>query len=254
MQHVQGQAGWPASGDTPPPAGPGASPQPAEPRPAAPSVPQSASQGAPLLAEQKTFRLPGAPVAWWAWVIFAVACLIDVAATGRNHTAGEIAAALLFVTGVVYACALRPRVIADSSGITVVNPLRDHRVPWGSVAGVDLKESVRVHCVKEPESKRGKMIHSWALYAQRRSMLRAELRAQGDRRRLPRSAVESSNDSQISKQPAAQIMAKQLDELAKEARDRGAAPGPRLVSWAWQPAVAILAPGILLLVVILAFR
>jgi hypothetical protein len=280
MQHVQGQADWPASGGTPQPAGPGAPPQPdgpgappqpaapgappqsaapgappqsAAPRPAAPSVPQPAGLGAPVLAEQRTFRLPGAPVAWWAWVIFAVACLIDVAVTGRNHTAAEIAATLVFVTGVVYACALRPRIIADSSGITVMNPVRDHRIPWGSVAGVDLKESVRVHCVKDPEAKRGKVIHSWALYAQRRSMLRAELRAQGDRRRLPRSAVEN-NESQISKQPAAQIMAKQLDELAKEARERGAVAGPRLVSWAWPAAAAILLPGILLLVVILAFR
>jgi hypothetical protein len=257
MQHVQGQADWPASGDTPRPDGPGA-PQPAAPQPAGPSAPRSASRGAPVLTEPKTFRLPGAPVAWWVWVIFAVACLIDVAATGRNHTAAEIAATLVFITGLVYACALRPRVVADSSGIIVMNPLRDHRIPWGSVAGVDLKESVRVHCVKEPEAKRGKVIHSWALYAQRRSKMRADLLAHGDRRRLPRSAFDadgaSSEAQKISKKPAAEIMAGQLDELAKEARDRGAVPGPRLVSWPWQPAAAILAPGIALLLVITAFH
>jgi Bacterial PH domain len=213
----------------------------------------------PLLTEQKTFRLPGAPVAWWAWVIFAVACLADIAVTGRNHTAAEIAASLVFVTGIVYACALRPRVLADSSGITVVNPLRDHRIPWGSVAAVDLRESVQVHCVREPGAKRGKVIHSWALFAQRRSRLKAELIKQGDRRRLPRSAFDSSGGAaaeaaKLSKQPAAEIMAKQLDDLARQARDRGAAAGPRAVSWAWLPAAAIVAPGILLVLVITAFR
>jgi hypothetical protein len=227
-------------------------------RAVAAAAPQPAVPGAPLLNEQKMFRLPGAIVAWWAWVIFAVACLADVAATGRDHTAGEIAATLVFITGVVYACALRPRVIADSSGVTVMNPLRDHRIPWGSVAAVDLKESVQVHCVTQPGAKRGKIIHSWALYAPRRSKLRSELIKQGDRRRLPRSAFEPDNrgygqSQDISKQPAAQIMATQLNELANNARDRGAAAGPRVVSWAWPPTAAILAPAILLALVITVF-
>jgi hypothetical protein len=215
-------------------------------------------RAAPVLTEQKTFRLPSAPVAWWVWVIFAVACLADIAATGRNHTSAEIAASLVFVTGVVYACALRPRVLADSSGITVMNPLRDHRIPWGSVAAVDLRESVQVHCVKEPGAKRGKVIHSWALFAQRRSRLKAELIKQGDRRRLPRTAFETDGAggeaAKLSRQPAAEIMARQLDEMARQARDRGAAAGPRVVSWAWLPAAAIVAPGILLVLVITVFR
>src|ERR1700729_109024 len=108
-------------------------------QPAATAASQPAATAASQ-AEVKVFRLPGAVVAWWAWLILAVACLADVAATGRNHTAAEIAASLLLVTGVLYACALRPRVTADSSGITVMNPVRDHRIPWGSVSAVDLKE------------------------------------------------------------------------------------------------------------------
>jgi cytochrome bd-type quinol oxidase subunit 2 len=96
------------------------------------------------------FRLPGAIVAWWAWVIFAVACLADIAATGRDHTAAEIAMTLIAITGVVYTCALWPRVLTDSGAITVQNPLRAHRIPWGSVAAVDLRESVQVHCTPEP--------------------------------------------------------------------------------------------------------
>jgi Bacterial PH domain len=238
---TNGQAPWSPPGTAPPA-----------------TAPQTAGRGVPQVTDQKMFRLPGAIVAWWAWVIFAVACLADVAATGRNHTAGEIAATLVFITGVVYACALRPRVLADSSAVTVMNPLRDHRIPWGSVAAVDLKESVRVHCVKEPGAKKGKIIHSWALYAPRRNRLRSELIRAGDRRRLPRSAFDTGDRSagqkqDISKQPAAHIMAAQLDAMATSARDSGAAAGPSVVRWAWLPAAAILVPGILLVLVITVF-
>lgn len=225
--------------------------------PAGPAAPQAASSTAPQ-AKAKVFRLPGAVVAWWAWLILGVACLADVTATGRNHTGAEIAAALLLVTGVLYACALRPRVITDSSGITVMNPLRDHRIPWGSVSGVALKESVQIHCVQEPGAKRAKVIHSWALYAQRRSRLRNELMGRNDRRRLPRSPFEGndrvSEAQKVSQQPAAQIMAAQLEDLVKDARNRGAAAGPRVVTWAWPAAAALLAPAILLVLVITVFR
>jgi Bacterial PH domain len=216
------------------------------------------AQGAPL-TEPRMFRLPGAIVAWWAWVIFAGFFLVDIIISGRNHTAAEIAATLVFVTGVVYACALRPRVTADPGGITVQNPLRDHRIPWGSVTAVDLKESVQVHCVKEPGAKHGKVIHSWALYTQRRSRLRSELLKQGDRRRLPRSSFApderaSAEAQKIMRQPAAQIMATQLNDLVQQARDRGAAAGPRVVSWAWPAVAAIVIPGIVLILVITVFR
>ena len=230
---------------------------PAAPQAATPAAPQPATAAMPR-SEVKVFRLPGAAVAWWTWVIFAVACLSDVAATGRNHTAAEIAATLVLVTGVLYACALRPRVITDGFGITVMNPLRDHRIPWGSVAAVDLKESVQVHCTAEPGAKRGRVIHSWALYSHRRSRLRNELMSHGDRRRLPRSPFDgnerASEAQKISRQPAAQIMATQLEEMVKEARNRGAAAGPRVVTWDWLPAAAMLLPAILLVLVITVFR
>src|SRR5712691_6198796 len=197
--------------------------------------------------ERKVFRLPGALIAWWAWVIFAAANLVDLAITGRDHTAAEIAVSLAVITGLVYACALRPRVIADSGGITVQNPFRDHRVPWGSVTSVNLAESVQVHCAQEPGAERPKVIHCWALYAQRRNRLRQELRGQGSsRRRLPRVYPPSSSYGQMPAdaqkmvdEPAAKLMAKQLDELAASARNHDAAAGPRVASWAWQPAVAI---------------
>jgi hypothetical protein len=229
------------------------------PKPTAHAAPHPAVTGVSQ-PEHKTFRLPGALVAWWAWLIFGAACLVDISISGRDHLAAEITVTIFFITGLVYACALWPRVVTDSAAITVRNPLRDHRIPWGSVAAVDLRESVQVHCVQEPGAKRGKIIYSWALYAQRRNRMRQQLMAQGNqRRRLPRStlntyaAPENSADK-ISKQSAAKIMATQLDEMAKEARERGAASGPRIVRWSWQPALAIIVPGIALILVITLFH
>jgi Bacterial PH domain len=209
--------------------------------------------------QSKVFRLPGAIVAWWAWVIFAAANLIDLAVQGRSHTAAEIAVALAGITGLVYACALRPRVVADSGGITVMNPLRDHRVPWGSVTGVDLAESVQVHYAPEADATQGKVIHSWALYARRRNRLRSELLQQGRAgRRLPRSSLDCYGNppsaEAIAKQSAAQLMAAQLDQLARDARERGVTAGPRVVSWAWGAIAAIAAPAIALVLVVAVFR
>jgi Bacterial PH domain len=249
--------GAPPADESSPPAD-GSSPPAAQGAPPAVQGTPPAAQGAPL-TEPKMFRLPGAIVAWWAWVIFAAFFLGDIIITGHNHTAAEIAATLVFITGVVYACALRPRVVADPSGITVQNPLRDHRIPWGSVTAVDLRESVRVHCVKEPGAERGKVIHSWALYTQRRSRLRSEMLGRNDRRRLPRSSFApderaSAETQKLMRQPAAQFMATQLDDLAREARERGAAPGPRVVSWAWPALAAIVIPGIVLVLVLTVLR
>jgi len=217
------------------------------------------SQPQPQPGEQKTFRLPGASVAWWAWLIFAFACLVDILVSGRSHLAADIAVTLVFITGLVYACALWPRVVTDSTAITVRNPLRDHRIPWGSVAAVDLRESVQVHCVRDPDAKRGKIVYSWALYAHRRNRMRQQLLGQGDRRRLPRSALTTygaadNKAEEISKQSAAKIMATQLDEMAKEARERGAAAGPRVARWSWQPILAIVVPGVALVLVITLFH
>jgi hypothetical protein len=239
-----------SGGPTVPPAGPGT------PQPAGPRAPGGKTAQQPT--DQQMFRLPGAIFAWWTWVIFAVACLLDIAFTGRNHTAGEIAVTVVLITGLIYACALRPRVLTDADAITVQNPLRDHRIPWGSVTAVDLRESVQVHCAREPGDKRGKVIHSWALYAHRRQRLRQQLLTTGnDRRRLPRSALNAygqPSDSEKQKPGAAQVMATQLDELATQARERGAAAGPCVVTWPWEPAVAIAAPAIALILVITLFH
>jgi hypothetical protein len=220
-------------------------------RPSAEKPGHPASNGARPAgpAERQVFRLPGAMVAWWAWVVVAVACLIDMVATGLDHTSAEVAVALVLVTGVMYACAFRPKVVTDPACITVSNPLRDHQVPWGSVTSVDLGESVRVHCALESGAKREKAIHSWALYAQRHNKLKAEMMRQGPRR-LPRLPGPAGGASSAAKVPAAQVMATQLNQMAKEAQERGIPGGPRVVIWNWWCTAGIVVPAVALALVI----
>src|ERR1700733_4025573 len=93
---------------------------------------------------RQVFRSPAAIVIWWLWVLFAVGNLVDLAVQGRDHLAVVAAFILLFVTGIVYATAQRPRVVADDDGLMIANPIRDHRVGWAAVAGADPTDPPRL--------------------------------------------------------------------------------------------------------------
>ena len=114
------------------------------------SVPVGRKKRADTTGGPQTFRSPTAVVIWWVWLLFAAANLIDLAVQGRDHLSLVAAAILVLATGVAYVTAQRPRIVADSSGITVVNPLRDHHVGWAGVTKVDLADLLRVHCRGEP--------------------------------------------------------------------------------------------------------
>jgi hypothetical protein len=122
----------------------------------------------------QTFRSPTAVVIWWVWLLFAAANLVDLAVQGRDHLSLVAAAVLVLATGVAYVAAQRPMVVADSSGLTVVNPLRDYRVGWAGVTKVDLSDLLRVHCQVQG---RDKIIHAWAVHYSRRRKLTADARA-----------------------------------------------------------------------------
>jgi len=104
-------------------------------------------------SEREVFRSAGSTVLSWAWFVVAVIILVDLAVQGRDHAALVTAVAVVAVTGVVYSCAWRPRIVADSAGITVVNPLRDHHVGWTAVTKVDVVNAVRVHCEPGPRAR-----------------------------------------------------------------------------------------------------
>ncbi len=206
----------------------------------------------------KVFRLAGPVAMWWIWVVFAAANLVDLAIQGHDRTSFQISAGLLAITGAVYACALRPRVITGPDGLTMLNPLRDYRVPWGRISEVYLGESVQVHCSPETAASvpaaKVKVLHSWALYAPRRARAKAETRG---RRwdlnpasqpigygRMPAEARE------VAKQTPVELMAREIQSMADQARDRGAVGGTVVASWAWASLAAFGVPALVLAVAI----
>lgn len=220
-------------------------------------------------ADGKTvFRLMPPLVLWWGWVAFAAANLIDLAIQSPDYFSIEIAAILAVVTGIMYACTLRPKVISDADGLTIRNPLRDYRVPWGGVAGVLLGDSVEIQC-ERPAPKKTKTVYSWALYSPRRARARAELRIgfgnrqerdRHDRRARRRYEVPDTaafgrmpdKAKEMAAQHASQVMAAELARRCDLARKDGASVGVLAGQWAWRPFAAVLIPIAAFVAIVLA--
>ncbi|HEU5392475.1 MAG TPA: PH domain-containing protein, partial [Streptosporangiaceae bacterium] len=122
----------------------------------------------------QTFRSPTALVVWVVWLLFAVGNWIDLAVQGRDHASVVAAAVLLLATGVAYVTAQRPRVIVDDAGMTVRNPVRDHRISWAAITDVDLMDLLRVHCTL---GERRKTVSAWAVHYSRRRQYSADVKA-----------------------------------------------------------------------------
>jgi hypothetical protein len=208
-----------------------------------------------LLGERQVYRTTGSLVAWWAWAAFAAALLIVLAVGDHTHAALVTAVVAIAITGIMYACALRPRIVASDAAVTVVNPLREHVLPWSAVTQVDLKHNVRIH-YRGPAG--DTIVHSWAVQQSGRSRTRHELRARRAARRgtapepgyarLPGEAQAALAGS------AAEFIARQL---AERARIQGSPAGPGMPAasprarWTWGPIAAIAVPLLLLVVVAL---
>jgi|SRR5579875_440098 len=106
----------------------------------------SGATAAVTAGDREVLRLVPPVVLWWVWVAFVVANVADFTVQGLSSArlGAVVSAVLLFVTGLVYALALRPRVIVDGTGLTVVNPFRVHHVPWRLIQSVDTGEWMRV--------------------------------------------------------------------------------------------------------------
>jgi hypothetical protein len=220
-------------------------------------------------ADGKTvFRLVPPLVLWWAWTVFAVVNVVDLAIQTPDWFSLQVVVAILLVTGVLYACTLRPKIISDPGGLTIRNPFRDYRVPWGGVAGVFLGDSVEIRCDR-PGPKPEKTIYSWALYSSRRPRAKADLRAgfgarkERDRHdQRARRRFEVPDPSTFGRMPAkgkemasqhpSHVMAAELARRSEQARKDGTAPGMVVGQWAWAPIAAVIIPLVALIAVILA--
>jgi hypothetical protein len=183
------------------------------------------------------FRSPTAVVVWVVWLLFAVGNWVDLAVQGRDHTSVVAAAVLLLATGAAYVTAQRPRIIADEAGVTVRNPLRDHRIGWAGVAEVDLADLLRVHCawggppgVTPADREHHKVISAWAIHYSRRRQFAAEAKARRGPRRsasaFPLGLGRSYDSGTLASDPAsapsteaeAEKIVKLLQERATAAR------------------------------------
>lgn len=195
---------------------------------------------------REIYRLTAPVILWWAWLVFVAANVVDWAIQGTTtRFAMTVGAIMLAVTGLVYALGLRPKVVADDGGITVLNPFRDHRVPWTAVKDVDTADWVLVRAAGD------KTIYCWALYVSARARRRAVARPRKSAARIsPRLPDEAQYLASL---PPATAIAARLDKRAEKARARNdAAAGTVTVSWAWFPVAAVAAPTAAMLVVLLA--
>jgi hypothetical protein len=212
---------------------------------------------------RQVFRSPIAAVVWWIWVLFAVGNLIDLAVQGRDHLSAVAACTLLLVTGIVYATAQRPRIIADDDGLTIVNPLRVHQAGWPAVVGFDSTELLRVRCLwtaRDGTQSEMRAFYAWAAHSPRRRKLaeetRAQRRARGGSARAVRFGSFGAPPVDDAPPPAplgldVDIVVATLTERAEQVRSDalGVRAEPPVSSWCWPAIAAIVAPALLLAIV-----
>lgn len=183
-------------------------------------------------------------VIWWVWLAFALVNVVDLAIQWHHRSGLVIGAIIATCTGIAYACALRPRMIADDAALTVRNPVRDATVPWGSVSAVDVGEAVQVHFTGADGAE--KVFPSWAMFSSSRSKLKSQQRSAKQAaelsklsptyKRLPAQARQAMTRS------TAELVAEQLDDRAARARNAGAGAGQPAMTWAWWSIAAMAVP------------
>jgi hypothetical protein len=215
-------------------------------------------------------------------VVFVVVNVADYAVEGLPSArfATVISAILLLVTGLVYTLALRPKVVADDSGLTVVNPFRVHRVPWRLIKSVDTGEWVRVHYAPgeaaDSEAGDSGRLDCWALYVSaraKRKIARGPARSGrglplvasratsawlagseaggGAARESPRLPEEARYLASL---PVAKAIAIRLERRAtrERARQSHAEPATATASLSWPAIAAVVIPAVILLAVLSA--
>jgi len=216
-------------------------------------------------ASRQTFRSPFALLIWWLWVLFAVGNLIDLAVEGRDHLSVVAAFILLLITGVLQVTVQRPRIVADGQGLTIMNPLRDHRIGWAAVAGIDATGQLRVRCEWPLDGGEGgtghRVLYSWAVHASRRRQVTAELRAQRQSRRASARGPFGGfgpPEGQPPPPPPTVADADHVVSVLTGLAEQGHATTPSqravppLSSWHWPAIAAIVVPALALLVSIFA--
>ncbi|MGW2310683.1 PH domain-containing protein [Actinomadura luteofluorescens] len=213
-----------------------------------------------------TIRSTGGRVAAYAWLVFAALNLVDlfVGITGDpdySLTTVTIAFLLLLGCGIAYTVGLRPVIVGDEAGVTIRNPLRDVRAPWGAIRRIEGRNALTV-AFAGPDGTELET-RAWVLQTSPRAQAKAEARAEKEARkgkgqaqgfdlrgRTPTAyAAQQLNEMRERQRPKARSGAPDKAAKAKaEAEEEGPARGT--VRWS-VPAVASLAVPLVVIVALL---
>ncbi len=246
---------------------------------------QARAKQAHGMTAARVFRSPFAVIIWWIWAVFAAANLVDLAVQGRDRFSLLAGIGLVVVTGFVYAGAWRPRIVTDDEGLTIRNPLRDHKIGWSAVSLVEATELVRVRCewpladgdrrtagsepgerpagtapvgtasastTKQARAATGRrVIYAWAVHSARRKERFRQIRREV---RSPRRGGYTPEQPVSSVAIDADQVAAELAEMAQRAR--GSASGaavaaPPVSTWHWPTMATIVVPALAMLIVAL---
>ena len=238
--------------------------------------PAPATRGPAGVAQgREVFRLAPPVILWWVWLAFVAANIADFAIQGTSGASARfvmvVAGILATITGLAYALAFRPRVIAEQADLAIMNPFRDHRVPWAAIQTVDTGDWVRVHYAPGGDARgaqtsaTSRSISCWALYVSARTKRKAA-RPPRPRRSwfpsLPGGLGQETGDEGTSRLPEeakylaslppAKAIASRLDTRAAKERTRGEHTGPVTARWAWLPLAVVTVPALALLIIVLA--
>lgn len=179
----------------------------------------------------RVFRPQAARFFGWAWIVFAVANLADIAWRGRDLGSLIAATVMVLGCGIAYAAGLRPRIIAGGTGVHLHNLVRDVRVPWRGVERVEGGEAVCVHSG-------GRGFRAFVMQSSPRTRARHEARARREDAKLPDEVAQHLKD-----RTQTDFVVEQLREIAHEHRaDTG--PADATVTWAWPPIIAVIVPAV----------
>ena len=181
-------------------------------------------------------------------MVFALFNVIQVIVPDHDYFSIEFAVGLIAVTGIVYATALRPKVLATPDGLEVRNPVRDHLIRWGALNGVYLGDAVELSCAR-PSSGKDKTIYCWALYSGRRRRIKSQ---QIGVRSWSRASSRGAGGSEPAVHDAAELIAAELGRRSTKAREAGHTSATLESTWAWRPIVFIAVPAAALLALLLA--
>lgn len=179
----------------------------------------------------RLFRPEAARFFGWAWIVFAVANLADIAWRGRDAESLVAAAVMILGCGISYTAGLRPRIVADDTGVRLHNLLRDVRVPWPGVERLEGGDAVYVHAG-------GRRFRAFVMQTSPRSRARQAARARREDRDLPDPIARHLKD-----RTQTDFVVQQLQEMADgNTREQPADPPEATVAWAWPPILALAVP------------